>query len=327
MTSIATIAVLLVSALQGPAAAAEPVTIRLVSAPKRGSGELRFEAKTQFPDGIVLKGTLFRAEERLVEGRLVAELTEIGGDVATVEGKRAAFAQEVKDTGLYRLVVEFRESLQDPDLLSSLKKPATTKWEREEAIWGDDFVGTLAPKLRDFDQQVDVAADLVRKFAGATASDKVWKDHYPVLDKEALTFLKKLDQSGLEKQFPASFNELRLTMRNVKGNAEAVEFAQDGACKGSIDYRTKKPTKTIHSTDFTFDSILTDLDIAKRAAGAEFLLWVIKDYRRAGARGGLSEALRAEQRRPGLSALVESLETFKDVDGSERQVRALPSSK
>jgi hypothetical protein len=237
------------------------------------------------------------------------------------------FVQEVKDTGLYCLVVELKESLQDPDLLASLKKPVAGKWEREEAVWGDDFVGTLGPKLRDLDQQVGVAADLVRKFAGAPASDKVWKDHYPILDKEALTFLKKLEQSGLEKVFPASFNELRSTMRNVKGNAEAVEFGEDGVCKGSIDYRNKKPTKTIHSVDFTFDSILKDLETVKRSAGAEFLLWVIKDFRRAGARNGLSEALRAEHRRPGLSALVEALEPFKDVDGSEKQARAFPGGK
>ncbi len=326
MTCLAAIAALLLTAAPQAAAAPEPVTIRLVSAPKRGGGELRFEAKALFPDGIILKGTFYRSEERLVDGRLVAELTEIGGDTATVEGKRATFVQEVKDTGLYRLVVELKESLQDPDLLASLKKSVAGKWEREEAVWGDDFVGTLSAKLRDLDQQIDVAGDLVRKFAGATASDKVWKDHYPILDKEALTFLKKLEQSGLEKLYPASFNELRLTMRNAKGNAEAVEF-ENGAFKGSIDYRTKKPTKTIHSVDFTFESILQDLEAAKRAAGAEFLLWIIKDFRRAGTRSGLTDALHSEQRRAGLSSLVEGLESFKDVDASEKQVRAFPAGK
>jgi hypothetical protein len=327
MKMIAAIAALLFAAPQEPAAGPGPVTIRLASAPKRGGGELRFEAKALFPDGIVLKAGLFRSEERLVDGRLVAELTEVGGDATTVEGKRAAFAQEVKDSGLYRLVVELKESLQDPDLLASLKKSIAGKWEREEAVWGDDFVGTLGPKLRDFDQQVDVAADLVRKFAGATASDKIWKDHYPLLDKDALGFLKKLEQSGLEKLYPAAFNELRLTMRNVKGNAEAVEFGDDGAFKGSIDYRTKKPTKTIHSLDFSFDSCLKDLETAKRAAGAEFLLWIIKDFRRAGVRSPLSEALRSEHRRPGLGTLVEALEPFKDVDAIEKQVRALSGGK
>jgi len=328
MMCLAAITALLLTALpQQAAAGPEPVTIRLISAPKKGGGELRFEAKAQFPDGIVLKATLYRSEERLVDGRLVAELTEVGGDATTVEGKRATFALDVKDTGLYRLVVELKESIQDPDLLASLKKSIAGKWEREEAVWGDDFVGTLGPKLRDFDQQVDVAADLVRKFAGATASDKVWKDYYPVLDKEAATFLKKLDQSGLERLLPAAVNELRLTMRNVKGNAEAVEFGSDGAFRGSIDYRTKKPTKTIHSADFTFDSVLKDLEAAKRAASAEFLLWVIKDFRRSGTRTGLTEALRAEHRRPGLSSLVEGLEAFKDVDASEKQVRAFPGGK
>jgi hypothetical protein len=327
MMPVAAVAALLLAAPQQAAAAPEPVTIRLVSAPKRGAGEVRFEAKALFPDGIVLKGTLYRSEERLVEGRLVSELTEVGSDTATVEGRRVVFAQEVKDTGLYRLVVELKESLQDPDLLASLKKSVVGKWEREEAVWGDDFVGTLGSKLRDFDQQADIGVELIRKFAGATASSKVWMDHYPVLDKEALGFLKKLEQSGLERLFPAAFNELRLTMRNVKGNAEAVEFSEDGTCKGSIDYRTKKPTKTIHSVDFTFDSVLKDVEAAKRAAGGEFLLWVIKDYRRAGARSGLAEALRAEQRRPGLSALVEGLESFKDVDASERLARALPGGR
>ena len=327
MISIAALATLLLAAAQDPAASPEPVTIRLGSAPKRGGGELRFEVKALFPDGIILKGTLYRSEERLVDGRLVAELTEIGGDAATVEGRRVSFVQEVKDNGLYRLVVEFKESLQDPDLLASLKKPPSGKWEHEEAVWGDDFVGALGPKLRDFDQQVDIAAELVRKFAGATVSDKVWKDHHPLLDKEASSFLKKLDQSGLEKLFPACFNELRSTMRNAKGNADVVEFGQDGAFKGSIDYQTKRPTKTIHSADFSFDSILKDLEGAKRAASAEFLLWIIKDYRRAGSRTGLIETLRSEHRRPGVGALAEGLESFRDVDASEKAARAFPGGK
>jgi hypothetical protein len=110
-------------------------------------------------------------------------------------------------------------------------------------------------------------------------------------------------------------------MRNVKGNADAMEFAEDGTCKGSIDYRTKKPTKTIHSEDFTFDVVLKDVEISKRAAGAEYLLWIVKDFRRAGPRTALSEALRSERRRPGLAGLVEGLESFKDVDASEKAIR------
>ena len=62
-------------------------------------------------------------------------------------------------------------------------------------------------------------------------------------------------------------------------------------------------------------------------AGGEYLLWIIKDFRRAGARTGLTEALRSEHRRPGLSGLVEALESFKDVDATEKQVRGLPGGK
>ena len=160
-----------------------------------------------------------------------------------------------------------------------------------------------------------------------TASNKVWKDHYPVLDKEMTAYLKKLEQSGLEKSCPAAFTELRGTMRNVKGNAEAVEFGEDGACKGSIDYRTKKPTKTIHSEDFAFETVLRDVEATRRAAAGEFLLWVIKDYRRAGPRTALSDALRSEHRRAGISTFVEALDSFKDVEGTERLIRGLPGGK
>ena len=44
-------------------------------------------------------------------------------------------------------------------------------------------------RLIQLAQQVEVASDLIRKFAAATASVKVWKEHYPLLDKEALTYL------------------------------------------------------------------------------------------------------------------------------------------
>ena len=326
MTILMALAAMMAAVPQEAAAAAEPLTLRLVSAPKRGGGDLRFEGKALFPDGIVLKGTLFRCEDRIVDGRLVTEQTELANDCAIVEGKRVVFTLPVKDLGFYRLLVELREGLQEPDLLASIKRPLLNK-TFEQPVWGDDFVGTLGPKLKEFDQQADLAVDLIRKFAAATASNKVWKDHYPVLDKEMTAYLKKLEQSGLEKSCPAAFTELRGTMRNVKGNAEAVEFGEDGACKGSIDYRTKKPTKTIHSEDFTFEAVLKDVEATKRAASGEFLLWVIKDFRRSGARAGLADVLRAEHRRPGLGAFVEALEGFKDVDASERQIRGAASPK
>jgi hypothetical protein len=323
MTTVMALALAIFAAPQEPAAAQEPVTLRFASAPKRGAGELRFEANAKFPDGIVLKWTLFRLEERLVDGHLVSEATELASDAASVEGKRAVFVQEVRDWGLYRLVVELKESLQDSEVFATVKNRGAGKWTIEQAVWGDDFVGTLGSRLRDFDQQADLAIELIRKFAAATQSLKVWKEHYPILDKESLTYLKKLDQSGLEKVYPAAVNELRLTMRNVKGNAEAVEFTEDGACRGSIDYRTKKATKTIHSEDFTFDAVLRDVESTKRAAGGEFLLWTIKDFRRAGARTSLSDALRSEHRRPGLGAQVEGLDAFKDVDASEKAIRSI----
>jgi len=269
MTSLAAIAVLLWAAPQAAAPAAEPVTVKLISAPKRGAGDLRFEGKALFPDGIVLKGTLYRSEERIVDGHLAPELTELGNDVATVEGKRIAFTLAVKDSGLYRLVVELKENLQEPDLLASIKKPVAGKWSFEQAVWGDEYIGALGTKLRDFDLQADAAIDLIRKFASASATNKGWKEHFPTLDKETTQLLKKLDQSGLDRICPAAFSELRSTIRNVKGNADAMEFAEDGTSKGSIDYRTKKPTKTIHSEDFNFDTVMKDVEASKRAAGGE----------------------------------------------------------
>ena len=248
MTTVMAFAVALLGALQETPA--EPVSVRLVSSPKKGPGDLRFEGKALFPDGIVLKGTLFRLEERFTEGRLSLEPMELGNDVATVEGKRISLTLAVKDTGLYRLVVELREDLQEPDLLASIKKSPVGKWSFVQAIWGDDFVNLPGPKLREFEQQTDLAVGLTRRFVAATASEKMWKELYPNLDKELAGYLKKLDQTCLEKFYPASVVELRGTMRNLKGNAEAVLFADDGTCKGSIDYRTQKPTKTIHSQDF-----------------------------------------------------------------------------
>lgn len=317
MNSLLILAAALVAAQASP----ELVTVRLASGPKKGAGELRYEGKAMFPDGVVLKGTLFRSEERLTEGRLAPELTEVASDVGTVEGRRIAFKVPVSGPGLYRLVVELREDLQEPDLLPSITKSLPGKWTLDHPVWGDEFVVPLVSRLRDFDQQVDTAIDLIRRFAGATSTSQSWKDHYPALDKEVTGLLKKLDQAGLEKVYPAAALELRLTMRNLKGNAEAMVFGEDGLCRGSIDYRTQKPTKTIHSEDFTFEAIRKDLDAAKGAAGREFLLWILKDFRRSGARSELSSILGSEARRPGVGPFAEALNGFKDVDGAEKQIR------
>ena len=59
-----------------------------------------------------------------------------------------------------------------------------------------------------------------------------------------------------------------------------MEFGEDGTSKGSIDYRTKKPTKTIHSEDFTFDTVMKDVEASKRAAGGEYWLTVDLEQQR-----------------------------------------------
>jgi len=299
----------------------EPVTLRLVSAPKRGPGELRFEGKAVFPDGVLLKATLYRVEERLVEGALAPEAAELASEAATVERRRIAFALPVKDPGLYRIVVELREDLQEPDLVKSITSTLPGKWTFDHAVWGDEFTVPMSSKLRDFDLQVETSVALIRRFMQASASIQTWKEHYPLLDKELGTFLKKFDQTVLERIYPAAVLELRCTMRNLKGNAEAMVFAEDGSCKGSIDYRTQKPTKTIHSQDFTFEAILKDVQAASAAAGREFLLWLIKDSRRSGARSELTALLRSEAKHPGVSPHIEALDGFKEVDGIERQIR------
>jgi len=318
MSTLAAIAVLLLA--QDPPA--ELVTVRLASVPKRGPGEARFEGKAQFPDGTALKAVLFRVEERLKDGILTAEvMDEIGSEVPTVEGRRIAFAFAVKDPGSYRLVVEYRENLQEPDVLAAVKKSAPGKWTFDPCVWGDEFAAGLAPRLRDFDHQAEAGISLIRRFDAATASSQTWKDQYPGLDKELAGYLKKLDQAALERLFPAAALELRATMRNLKGNAEAILFGDDGKCRGSIDYRTQKPTKTIHSEDFGFDTLIKDVEAAKRAVGREFLLWIIKDFRRGGARTALTDAIRSEAQRPGVAPYVEVLEGFKDLEMTEKRIR------
>jgi hypothetical protein len=306
----------------------ELVTVRLVSVPKRGAGDARFDGKALFPDGVALQVRLFRVEERLTNGVLAPEvLDEINNDVPTVEGRRIAFAFPVKDPGSYRLSVEYRENLQEPDVLTAVKKSAPGKWTFDPFVWNDEFVGGLSPRLRDFDHQAEAAISLIRRFDAATASNQTWKDQYPGLDKELTGYLKKFDQAALDRIFPAAALELRGTMRNLKGNAEAILFGDDGKCRGSIDYRTQKATKTIHSEDFAFDTLIKDVEVAKKAVGREFLLWIIKDFRRGGARTVLSDAIRSEAQRPGIAPFVEALEGFKDLELTEKRVRGEGSAR
>jgi hypothetical protein len=128
---------------------------------------------------------------------------------------------------MYRLVVELREDLQEPDLVKTITSTLPGKWTFDHSGWGDDFTATMDAKLRDFDLQVETSVALIRRFAQASASGQVWKETYPGLDKELGAFLKKFDQTVLERVFPAAVLELRCTMRNL-GNARMM-FAEDAS--------------------------------------------------------------------------------------------------
>ena len=306
------------------------VSLRLKSPPTKEQPLLRFEGKTTLPNDAVLKGSLYRLEERAAGGRLSAEPAEAGRAVAQVAEKKVSFQFPADRPGLYRLTVELSEDRQDPALLPALRKLPVTKWTFEAEGWGDAWIAQLGGRLADIDRFGQEAITLIEEFGQAAVSKDVWTDRRPKLEKEAEKFLKKIEEAQAAQVYTASFKESRDTVRNMKGNAALFQFGDDGKCRGPFNYMTKKPAQTIHQEDFTFERIKKYLEEAGTVAGREYCLWLVKDIRRVGERrAAIVDALKVQKHHAGVGDHAARLEaaTLSDLDDLERDLRGGPKEK
>lgn len=304
------------------------LTLRVKGAPTKDQPLVRFEGKTTLPNDAVLKGTLYRLDERAASGRLAPEPVEAGRAVAQVAERKLAFQFPAERPGFYRLTVEISDDRQDPAHLAALRKLPVTRWTFEGAAWGDGWAGQLGTRLAEVDHFAHEALALIDEFAQAAVSKEIWTDRRPKLEKEADRILKKFEEGQVPQSYPAAFKELRDTVRNLRGSAGLFQFGDDGKCRGPFNYMTKKPAQTLHQEDFTFERVKKYIEDAGAIAGRELGLWLIKDVRRSGEkRSSVLDAVKSGKTHAGVRDHAARLEAAipAELDDLEAALRGGPA--
>ena len=310
---------------------------------KEKQPRLMLNGTANFPEGTVLRLSLTRQLEALINSRLTPASEPSVGGLAEVKGKKFEYAPLLSGPGYYTVRVELVDHFQRKEVLDSLKgKVSNRTWQFTFPSWGDDLVGQLGVKLGELTSIVKDCQDIITKMEKVAVSESSWIKEKKnvdargadiVLTKEAqdimkdgtkvLTRLDRMDDCKI--YFPAAYAEISLTLRNLLGSSQHFSW-EAGKFAGSKSYHS--PTemmKTHRSETFNFETAKRYMDEATPIAGREMALWIVKDLQRTEGqvRPEITDALKLYGSTPGLSFIADRLgkATLADLKGFEDEIR------
>jgi hypothetical protein len=307
----------------------EPQVTLLCKPPARGAKfpKLRFDGTAPYPDKAVLRIHLLRQYETWAGGRIDRVATGAGGGLVEVNNKKFAYEPVVDGPGEYMVHVDFTEENQRPAVLESMKgKLQRKRWTFSFPAWNDELATQLAPKIQDLDTLAADALELIKRYDKACVSKLSWEAESKTLTKECAQLLIKVERSDARHLFPAAMSQVHYTVRSIQGTAPYFHWENGKFAGGKSYHADNEEIKTHRQEKYSFENLRRYIEDAVPVAGRELGLWVVKDLRRtAGAlKGEMADALKAQEKHPGLAPFVELLQkaTPADLDVLEKDLRA-----
>ena len=297
--------------------------------PKAKLPLLKCDGSVPLPDMSVLFVTVARSYEVWAGGRLEPAQAGSGGRMARVKDRKFSLDNPIDGPGLFDVRVDFREEMQNPQVMEYLKKtPVQPRmWTFKFSAWNEDLVQALAPHLQEFVSLAQEAVEMVKKFEQACAKEEVWKQSSKDITNENSKLLKRCEQSGLKALFPAALTQIHYTVRNLQGNSPYFSF-EAGKFAGATSYHAdNQKLKTFREEDFTFENFKRYCQESIGVAGREFCLWVLKDFRRNNNQlsPDAAEAVKQMKAQAGVADFAErllALKTPEEADILDKDIRA-----
>ncbi|MBI2931033.1 MAG: hypothetical protein HYY16_05230 [Planctomycetes bacterium] len=265
------------------AAAAQDVELPSSFHPVRHGDKLlvKLEGRTSLPDDACLQITLVRLDERCVGTKLESFPNSSGIAEAPVSQKRFAAEISAEGGGLYKAILELRDEAQLDEIRPKIQAQGDRRrWEFVLHGWNDDLLASLPALLTSVDAAVLDMGRLVDEVEQACASAEAWKTDSGRVIKEGETLLRRLQAAPWRTLYPATQGELVSIASNLLATTQFMKWSDDGSLQEFHDYHTGGKAKTFKHEDFSFAAVRRYVEEAKRIAGRESGLWLVKEFHR-----------------------------------------------
>lgn len=291
----------------------EGVKLRCVAVPSKERASVRLEGTAGLAEGTVVAIGLSRVEERWGGTGLVPEATcWTTIRVAVKGGKIPVVDRPVEGPGVHRVIVE-REG----------GKPIGGG-SFEFAAWGDELASEWSPGLEEVDRLAEETLKLLENFFEAGREVGAWNKSSAEILKRVALLGRKLEASKARRFYPAALASLSNAIRRVQATAARMRPIGDqmGIPRTSSE---RGLTKDLTPADF---GLRPEVEGAAAIAGRELALWVVKDFRRAGARPELVRIVQEQERHVGVAPfadrLVRLLRGQEEPEPLEKEMRGEP---
>lgn len=280
----------------------------------------------RLPEGLFFRLHVHRESEKFDGDRLVAYEREFGADTIALQRGEVRFDWPYTGPAMVRVGVSAPDGLQELEMARALNVPESRRnWSFATGVWNQDVLWRLESQLPEAVAIAGKLRSLIGRIEATCTSEALFKGHEKEFIADAERIQSLATSFGGGSLFPASMGEVECVARDLAVLMPIFRW-EEGKFAGPKSYYTNgRPATTFHSDPFGFDALRQYVDRAIVIAGREFLLWIVRDVRRASLGEDHRRLVRSNALMPGVADFAQR---FLQVDadglaGLEPEIRAV----
>jgi hypothetical protein len=282
----------------------------------RLQGKLRFEGRSTLPHGLMFRIRMIPMEADRVGDRLVSKPGDApGAALVPLDKGVLEYDWPLQKPFLGKLDVTAPDAQQDISLEKLLKVPESQRaWTLRFRAWDERLLGLAGPQLTEITDLAREARDLTDRVQAACATEAEFKAVQKGLLKEAQRLQSRVETFVGAGLYPAASRQVAYAVSDLARSMEVFTW-ENGKLSGTSSYYTPdKKGRDHRGALFAFATLKTYLDEAVKIAGREFGLWIVEEFRRAGPRPELADALKPHRAHPGVEPFAARLASLDGAD-------------
>ena len=293
----------------------------------RLQGRLRFEGRSPLPEGLAFRIRLVPMEVDRVGDRLELKDRDASSPaLVTLQKGLLECSWPLRNLHRGRLDVTAPDAHQDVSLVKELKVPESQRaWTFRFRAWDAKLLTRAGPQLAEITDLAREARDLTDRVQATCATEAEFKAVQKALIKDAQRLQARVMTFADAGLYPAASRQVGYTVTDLARSMEVFTW-ENGKFSGTSSYYTAdKKGRDHRGALFGFATLRAYLDEGVKIAGREFGLWIVEEFRRAGSRPELAEAVKLHRAHPGVEPFAERLSSPDVVDlvKLEEELRAL----
>jgi len=187
-----------------------------------------FTGTCPLPDGAILLFDFTRVDDMILQDRLVAWHSTVGGATVVLDGQKFSFGFPFTRSGRYTASVSVPLGLQEKEQLNELKGKGleNRRWHFSFDLAFEGWLLKSGKSLGEVAPLVKSAGEYVDAYEAAIMSEERWGRDQGGLIKSGSELQKDIESARLLEFYPAAIGELRIMVRYLLGNLPYCRFEE-----------------------------------------------------------------------------------------------------